>query len=190
MQQQIEQGAATDVFISASPKYMEALENKDLVLMDTKVNLLKNKVVLIVPAENTTINSFDALVTDAVNTVGMGDPGSTPLGVYGTDVLNFYNIYNGVADKLVLAKDVREVVSWVETKNADAGFVFETDAKDKAGIRVAAVAPEESHKPVLYPAAVLKNNGNEDGAKEFLQFLQGERAKTVFEKYGFTTVNN
>ena len=156
---------------------METLIAEDLVLMDTKVNLLKNKVVLIVPEDNTTINSFEDLSRSDVEKVGLGDPGSTPMGVYGTEIMTYYNVFEIVKEKLVLAKDVREVLSWVETKNADAGFVFATDAKIGKNIRIAATAPEESHKPAVYPAAILKNNENK------------EEAKVIFEKYGFTTIN-
>ena len=80
------------------------------------------------PKDNSIINSFEDWSGSNVSKIGIGDPGSTPLGVYGTEIMNYYAIFDAVQEKLVFAKDVREVLSWVETQNADAGFVFETDA--------------------------------------------------------------
>ena len=188
LQQQIEQGAAADIFIPASPKHMEKLISEDLVLTDTKVNLLKNKVVLIVPSDNNAITSFEDLTKKSVTKIGIGDPTSVPVGVYAMEVLNYYNLFEKIESKLVNGKDVREVLSWVETKNAEAGVVYETEANIAEGVKVVATAPEDSHKPVTFPAAVLKDAQNQQGAKDFLNYLKGDEAKAKFEKFGFTKI--
>lgn len=90
-----------------------------------------------------------------------------------------------VNSKIVYAKDVKEVLSWVETGNADAGIVYETDTKVSDKVRLVARAPEGSHKPVYYPAAVIKESKNVDAAKDFVNFLYSSEAKPIFEKYGF-----
>lgn len=187
LQRQIEQGAAADLFISASAMHMDSLISKGLVLTDTKVNLLKNKIVLIVPKDNLATNSFEDLLS--ISKIGIGDPGSTSIGIYGTETMNYYNIFDAVKGKLVFAKTVREVLSWVETQNTGAGFVYETDAKAGKNVRIAAIAPEESHRPIIYPAAILKNNENKKGAEHFLLFLKDDsEAKEIFIKYGFTKI--
>jgi molybdate transport system substrate-binding protein len=86
----------------------------------------------------------------------------------------------------VYAKDVRAVLTYVETGNADAGFVYRTDALTSKKVRVVATAPADSHDPIVYPAAVLKNSKNAAAAREFLDFLEGPEASAVFENYGFT----
>ncbi|WP_245611921.1 molybdate ABC transporter substrate-binding protein [endosymbiont 'TC1' of Trimyema compressum] len=188
LQQQIEQGAPADLFMSAAPKQMNALEEKDLIVKGTRIDLLKNRVVLIVPSDNNQVASFEDLTKDSVTKIGMGDPASVPVGVYTKDVLNYFKLFEKIESKLVYGKDVREVLSWVETKNAEAGVVYETDAKVASGVKVAATAPEDSHKPVTYPAAVLKDAQNQQGAKDFLNYLKGDEAKAKFEKFGFTKI--
>lgn len=188
LQQQIEQGAPADLFMSAAPKQMNALEEKDLIIKDTRVDLLKNRVVLITPTDNNDVTSFEDLKKDSVAKIGMGDPESVPVGTYTMEVLNYFNLFAEIEDKLVYGKDVREVLSWVDTKNTEAGIVYETDAKVADGVKIVATAPEDSHKPVVYPAAVLKSTQNEAVTKAFLDYLKTDAAKAKFEKYGFTTL--
>ena len=188
LQQQIEQGAPADLFMSAASKQMDALEDKDLIIKDTRVDLLKNRVVLIVPSDNNHVTSFEDLTKESVTKIGIGEPTSVPVGTYTMEVLNYYNLFEKIQGKLVNGKDVREVLSWVETKNAEVGVVYETDAKVANGVKVVATAPEDSHKPVTYPAAVLKNSTNQQGAKDFLDYLKGDEAKAKFEKFGFTKI--
>lgn len=189
LQQQIEQGAPADIFISAAAAQMNVLKDKGLILEDTNKMLLENKVVLIVPKDSTSVTSFEDLAGDKIKKVALGEPASVPAGKYANEVLTKLNILDKVQPKVVQAKDVREVLTWVETGNADAGVVYETDAKVSDKVKIAAAAPEKSHSPVVYPAAVIKDSKNIDAAKEFLQFLSGDKAKAVFEKFGFHTVS-
>ncbi|HEY9649786.1 MAG TPA: molybdate ABC transporter substrate-binding protein [Coleofasciculaceae cyanobacterium] len=186
LQQQIEQGAPVDVFISAAEKQMNALQGKNLLLTDTRNNLLKNTVVLIVPKNSTGISDFKDLSSDKVRKIAIGDPQSVPAGQYGKEVLSSLKLFDPVKTKLVFAKDVRQVLSYVETGNTSAGLVYGTDAKISDKVRVVATAPEDSHSPIIYPVAVLKRSKNPEAAKEFVQFLSSEPAKGVFEQYGFS----
>lgn len=188
LQQQIEQGADTDIFISAAAKQMDALKDKKLIIDDTRKNLVGNRLVLVVPKDSSGVSDFKDLAGDKVKKVALGEPKSVPAGQYAEEVLKKLNILDAVKSKAVYAKDVKEVLTWVETGNVDAGVAYETDAKASGKVQIAAVASEDSHKPILYPAAVISGSKNQDAAKDFLNYLYSEKAKPVFEKYGYTFV--
>ena len=117
----------------------------------------------------------------------MGEPNSVPVGRYTEEVINFYKILNKIRSKIIYAKNVRQVLSYVETGNVNAGFVYLSDAKTSEEIRLVEVFPKNSHSSIVYPIAVLKNSKNPKIAKEFSQFLFNPSAKKVFNKYGFGT---
>ncbi len=190
LQQQIEQGAPVDIFISAAPKQMNALQDKDLLLADTRQDLLKNQVVLVTPKDGTGISDFQELAGDRASKIAIGNPESVPAGHYGKEVLTSLNLYSAIAAKLVFAKDVRQVLAYVETGNVDAGVVYATDAKISDQVQVVATAREDIHSPIIYPVAVLKDSKNSDPAKEFVQFLSSEDAKLMFEQYGFAVTSD
>jgi molybdate transport system substrate-binding protein len=186
LQLQIEQGAPVDVFFSAAPKQMDALESKGLLLAGSRKDLLQNEVVLIVPKDSKLgLASFKDLTRADVKHVAMGEPASVPAGEYAKETLTSLGIYDAVQAKAVLAKDVRQVLTYVDTGNVDAGIVYATDAMTSDKVRVAATAPPKSHALVIYPAAVIKDTKNSDAAKAFLDFVAGPRGTAVFEKYGF-----
>ena len=185
LQQQIEQGAPVDVFISAAQKQMDALEAKNLLLAGTRQDLLKNEVVLIVPRNANAPSGFQDLTGSAVERFSLGQPESVPAGQYGKEVLTSLNLYEQIEPKTVFAKDVRQVLTYVETGNVDAGIVYATDALLSDQVKVVATAPEASHEPIIYPVAVLERTENPEAAKEFVQFLSGDRAQELFEEYGF-----
>ncbi|HKV04710.1 MAG TPA: molybdate ABC transporter substrate-binding protein [Candidatus Acidoferrales bacterium] len=186
LQLQIEQGAPVDVFLSAAPKQMDALDKKGLLLEGTRRDFLRNGVVLIVP-KNAALNvsSFQDLTQPNVSRVALGEPTTVPAGQYAMEVLTSLGIYKAVSSKAILAKDVRQVLTYVETGNVDAGFVYSTDALSSAKVRVVAQAPGNSHAPVIYPAAVVKATKNASAARAFLDFLSGPRGRAIFQKYGF-----
>ncbi|KPU46153.1 molybdate-binding periplasmic protein precursor [Oxobacter pfennigii] len=185
LQQQIENGAEVDVFLSAAVKQMDALKNKGLLIDETRKDFLENKVVLIVPKNSTSVTGFKDLTSEAVKQIGLGEPTSVPVGQYSEEILKNLNLLDSIKSKVVYGKDVREVLTWVETSNADAGMVYETDAKISDKVKIVAHAPEGSHVPVYYPAAVIKASKNVDAATDFVNFLYSEKAKPIFEKYGF-----
>lgn len=185
LQRQIEQGAPVDVFISAAAKQMDALQQNGLLVDSTRQNLLKNQVVLIVPKDADAVTGFQDLVSDRVKKVAIGEPQSVPAGKYAQEVLTSFKIFQLLQPKLVFGKDVRQVLSYVETGNVDAGIVYKTDGKRSNQVKMVATAPETSHSPVLYAIAVVKASKNTAAAKEFVQFLSGSAAGAVFEKSGF-----
>jgi len=189
LQKQIEQGAAVDVFVSAATKNMDLLAEKGLISEGTRKDFLGNKIVLVVPSGTSEISDFKDLLNDNVEKIGIGEPKSVPAGQYSEELLQNLGIVDFLKSKFVYAKDVREVLLWVETGNADAGFVYETDAKASDKVRVVARAPEGMHTPIFYPAAVIKESKNIKEAEEFVKFLYSDKAKTIFEKYGFLFID-
>lgn len=185
LQQQIEQGAEVDIFISAALKQMKELEDKHLLSEDMPVDLLENTMVLIVPKNDSGITGFMDLTNGNIKKIALAEPKSVPAGQYAEEVLKKLNIFENIKSKFVYGNDVKQALTWVETGNAEAGIVYETDAKASDKVKVVEIAPKASHEPVLYPAAIIKTSKNMAAAREFMGFLTSEKAKVIFEKYGF-----
>ncbi len=187
LQTQIEEGAPVDIFISAAQKQMKALEEGGHILDGTIKTLLVNKVVLITPkAGNIDVKSFEDLTKDEIKKIAIGDPGNVPVGQYSEEIFDNLNISDQVNSKLILANDVRTVLTWVESGEVDCGIVYATDAFTSNDINIITEAPEGSHKEVSYPVAVIKDSKNPDRSKSFLDFLSTDEAVKLFEKYGFS----
>jgi len=184
---QIEQGAPVDVFFSAAEKQMDELEAQGLIDADSRRDLVGNALVLIAPAQAATLHSFQDLSNPAIKAIALGETSTVPAGMYAQQTLEHLGLFAAVQKKVVYAKDVRAVLTYVETGNADAGMVYQTDANTSKKVRVIAVAPADSHDPILYPAAVLRDSKNKPAARAFLEFLAGPDARAVFQKYGFTS---
>lgn len=185
LQQQIEQGAPADIFISAAKKQVDALEQKGLLVAGTRNIIAKNRLVLVVPNNFVGVTSFYNLQDAKVKKIAIGEPRSVPAGQYAQQVLEKLKIWNQVKPKLVFANNVRQVLASVETGNAEAGLVYVTDAKISNKVKIVVAADEKYHSAIIYPLAVVKRSKNLAAAKEFSQFLSSEQAKTVFKKYGF-----
>lgn len=187
LQTQIEEGVPADVFISAATKQMTALNEEGLMDSDSIVNLLENKVVLIVPKNSTAgITSFEDVVTDKVAMIGLGEPGSVPVGQYSEEIFTTLGILDEVKAKANYGSDVRTVLSWVETQAVDCGIVYATDAYTSDLITIVCEAPKDSCKQVIYPAGVVKASENSEAAAEFVAYLQSDEAMKLFERYGFS----
>ena len=186
LQKQIEQGAPVDIFMSAATKQMEILSQESLLLEDTKVNLLGNTVVLVVKSDSHLATAFKDSGSNEIQKIALGEPKTVPSGQYAEEIYKTLNILDEVKEKAVYGKSVTEVLTWVESGNVDAGVVYVTDAKASTKVKVVAVATKDLYKtPVVYPVAVIKDSNNVDASKEFLQFLCSEKAKIVFQQYGF-----
>ncbi len=187
LQQQIEQGAPTDIFMSAASKQMNELEEGELLLDGTRVDLLQNELVLVVPKGFEGISEFTDVTKEEIELIAIGDPESVPAGKYAQEAFTTLEIWDELESgkKLMLGKDVREVLAYVETEAVQVGAVYRTDAGISDKVEVAAVAPDGSHAPVIYPVAVIKDSPNPEEAKALIDFLTGEKARAVFEKFGF-----
>lgn len=185
LQQQIEQGAPADIFISAGKKQVDALEQKGLLLAGTRTNLANNRLVLVVAQDVVGVTSFYDLTDAKIKKIAIGEPRSVPAGQYGEQVLKKLQLYDRLKPKLVFANNVRQVLAAVETGNAEAGLVYATDAKISNKVKVVVAADDKFHSPIVYPIAVVKSSKNPTAAKEFVQFLSGNQAKDILKKYGF-----
>lgn len=190
LQQAIENGGETDLFFSAAQKQMNALDEKDELAEGTRKDLLRNEVVLIVPNDsNKNISDFNDVATDKVEKIALGEPKGVPVGQYSEEIFTALNILDVVKTKAVYGSDVRQVLAWTESGEVDCGVVYATDAAISDKVKIICAAPEGSHKPVIYPAAVIKSSKNLDAAKKFLEFTSSDAAKKVFANYGFKSIN-
>jgi molybdate transport system substrate-binding protein len=151
---------------------------------------LNNKVVLVIPADSTLgLTSFNDLTKDIVKKIAIGDPKSVPAGTYGQQAFDKLGITESIQSKLILGSDVRQVLSYVESGDVDAGIVYSTDAVVSSKVKVVASAPEEINAKIVYPVAVIKASQNTDAAQDYIDFLFTAKAKEIFEKFGFTTIS-
>ncbi len=200
---QIQEGATCDVFISAAQKQMDQLdaskdnianpEQLDFINSDSRMDLLENKVVLVVPENNPkNINSFDDLKSklesgDVLLAMGNSD---VPVGQYTQKILQYWGLdEKALADagEITYGSNVKEVTTQVSEGSADCGVVYYTDAYS-AGLKIVGEATEEMCGKTIYPAAVMKNSEHPEQAQEFLAYLSSDAAAKVFEKVGFVVV--
>jgi len=199
---QIEEGAECDLFISAAPKQMNALDaakdadsgnpdGLDFVLSDTRIDLLENKVALAVPEGNPAgIGSYDDLAArlkEGNVLLAMGNS-DVPVGQYTQKIFAFYELNEeelAAAGVLTYGSNVKEVTTQVSEAAVDCGIIYATDAFS-ADLTVVDTATKEMCGQVIYPAAVLNITKNEEAAKAFLAYLQGPEASEVFESVGFS----
>ena len=185
LQQQIEQGAPVDLFISAGKSQMDALEQKGLIVTATRKNVVGNELVL-VASKDSKLNAFDGLKDVTVKKIAIGTPESVPAGQYAKDTLTTLGMWDQLQPKLIQAKDVRSVLNYVETGEVDAGLVYRTDAATSDKVKIVAAAPAGSSKPIIYPMAIIASSKHQQEAQQFEDFLASAEATQLFEKYGFT----
>ena len=187
LQTQIEEGLAADVFMSAAVKQMKALDEGGWIASETVVDLLENKIVLIVPAgQEEGITAFEEIVK--ADSIALGDPESVPAGQYAREALLRLGLWEDVSAKASFGTNVTEILNQVAEASADAGIVYATDAAGMADkVSVVAQAPEAGlSDKVIYPVAVVKGTAHREAADCFVKFLTSQEAIEVFQSYGFT----
>jgi molybdate transport system substrate-binding protein len=185
LQKQIEEGAPVDLFLSAGKRQMDELAAKGLIVPATRSDLLSNEMVLIVAREKkNSIRSFDDLAGKA-QSFSIGMPETVPAGKYGKQTLESLKLWDKLEKRIVFANNVRQVLAYVDSGNVDAGLVYKSDTVAlKSGV-MAAVAPEGSHAPIVYPMAIIKGSKNPATAEKFMEFLNTPEASKVFTRYMF-----
>ncbi|OBU07196.1 molybdate ABC transporter substrate-binding protein [Morganella psychrotolerans] len=187
---QIENGAPADIFISADQKWMDYAQEKNLIVNDTRKTLLGNELVLIA-AKDSKIDKIDInKQTDWVKLLdggrlAVGDPDHVPVGIYAQEALENLGAWKVVDPLLARTNNVRSGMALVERGEAPLGIVYGSDAVASDKVKVVAIFPADSHKPVEYPIAILKESKNAD-AKGFYDYLQTPQAKEIFKRYGFS----
>lgn len=186
LSQQIAQGAPADVFLSASLSDMDKLEEQKLILSDSRADFAKNELILITNKNSSlTVNSFEDIPVDSIQHLAIGQPESVPVGRYTKEVLQHLKLWERLQGKLVLGSDVRQVLTYVESGNADLGIVYASDAAVATNSKVLATAEPEWHKPIVYTAAIVAASTRTEQAKAFIDYLTSEKGKEILKKYGF-----
>ena len=191
---QIESGAPADLFISANPEWMDYLEAGKRVVASTRVNLLGNRLVLIAPMDSSLdqvgikdgFDIFALLGSDG--RLAMGDPAHVPAGIYGKQSFEMLGVWASLESRVAPMQDVRAALVMVERGETPLGVVYATDAALSERVKVVGVFPEETHPPIVYPAAVVSELKKKD-ALALLEFLKTPAVQAVFEKHGFALVN-
>jgi len=182
---QIEAGAPVDVFIAADDANMNALQKAGAILPKTRVVLARNRLVLVVPSDSkSNIRSFRDLQRSDISRVAIGAP-TVPAGMRAQEVFEHLGFWPKVQAKAVRGKDVREVLAQVEAGNVEAGVVYASDAATSKRVRVVATAPDSLHKPIRYPAAVLKTSRNPALSGRFLAYASSHKARATWKAAGF-----
>ncbi len=187
LQKQIEAGAPSDIFASAGERQMDELQRRGFILADTRRNLVRNALVLIVPANTRLpLHSFEELALPAVTRVAMGNPKTVPAGQYASQALKNLKLWNRLENRLVLAENVRQVLDYVVRGEVEAGMVYSSDVSIARGkVTVAVLAPEDSHDPILYPIAAVKTTRYRSDALNFIELTLSGNGQEILAKYGF-----
>lgn len=186
LSKQIEQGAPVDVFISASNEEFASLVDKKLIKKGNANNLLKNELVLIASPDSK-ISSLKDI--DSVDKIAIGIPETVPAGKYAKESFESIGIWRQTEKRIILAKDVRQVLSYVETGNVSLGVVYKTDALTTENVKIVETIATSTHSPIVYPVGIINTTTHLEEAEDFHQFLKSDEAVTIFKKYGFTTID-
>ena len=184
LQQQIQKGAPIDVFVSAGDKQMDRLEKAGLLVAGSRRVIAGNQLVLVVPSRSPLHSlRFQGLDSMAIRRIAIGDY-SVPAGDYGRQTLAYYGLSEAVKAKLVPLGSVRAVANAVAAGHVDAGIVYKSDAHNGPNLRIVAGAPEASHAPIRYSAAVITASRQAKLASAYLASLTTAQASQVFRRYG------
>lgn len=183
---QIQEGAPTDVFISADEAKMDQLQRQHLIVNASRRSILSNTLVIVVPNDSRLkIASPADLAGRSVKTIALAEPSAVPAGIYAKQYLRKIGLWPNVVGKVIPTENVRSALAAVESGNADAGIVYATDALVSKGVRVAYEVPVAEGPNISYPVAIVSDSRDKAAAERFLQFLQSRTAVDLFRKYRF-----
>jgi molybdate transport system substrate-binding protein len=187
----MEQGVPADLFISADVDWMDYVAKKGLIDAASRVNLLGNRIVLIAPRDSTVTadvkQGFDLARALGGGKLAMGNVDAVPAGKYGKAALEKLGAWGGVRGAVAQADNVRAALLLVARGEAALGIVYSTDAAAEPNVKIVGTFPEDSHPPIIYPAAVIEGAKSPE-AKPFLEYLKSARARPAFEKQGFAVL--
>ncbi|MBM7694132.1 molybdate transport system substrate-binding protein [Peribacillus deserti] len=187
LKSQISNGAPVDLFLSASSDEIEHLIDEGQIRRKDTEAFIGNSLVLIMPQGRSVYpDSFKSLIKPEIKKISIGVPETVPAGTYAKETLQSAGIWNEVEGKMVFAKDVRQVLTYVETGNVDAGIVYRTDALSSENISLVTEAENGMHSEIVYQFGIINRSKNKEAARDFLSFLTSKEAARVFEKNGYT----
>lgn len=188
---QIQQGAPADIFISANAEWMDVLEKDGLIDAGSRFDLLANSLVLVAHGKNAApvqiAPGMDLAGMLGENRLAVALVDAVPAGIYGKAALQSLGLWDAVAPKVAQADNVRAALALVSTGEAPMGIVYATDALADVNVSVIGTFPDDTHPPVIYPAAAIAASDNPLNAG-FLEYLKGSAARTAFERKGFVVV--
>lgn len=184
LSQQIKSGAPVDLFFSAAEDKVDQLIDHHDIEQQNTVKLLKNHLVLIA---NKPMKSLNALKQADIQKIAIGEPKVVPAGQYAKAALTKAGLFQPLKDKFIYTKDVRQVLTYVETKNVDAGIVYTSDLKSTDKIKYHYNIEDKLHDDIVYPLALIKSSKHPKEAKAFYQYLQSKESLKIYESYGFDT---
>lgn len=183
---QIEGGAPVDVFASAAEDQMDMLATKGFVYNDTREDFVENSLVMIAPKGNTLgLTGMQDLTKTEVEKISIGNPDSVPAGKYAKEAITNAGLWDSVSGKMLMAENVKQALVYVEKEEADAGFVFMTDVSSAQPDTIEVVTSVPVSTPITYPIAVVSSTQNQDDSQLFIDFVTGEKGKSILEQYGF-----
>lgn len=188
---QMEQGAPADLFMSADEEWMNYVQERNLIVNDTRVSPLGNSLVLIAPADaarpvSLTRETDLRALLGPNGRIATGDPAHVPVGRYAQAALTWMGQWDAIAPRLARADNVRAALLLVERGEAPFGIVYGTDAAASRGVRVVGTFPIASHTPVTYPFALTRRAADNAQARALLAFLTGPEARPTWQRFGFS----
>ncbi len=187
LQRQIEKGAPADVFISASPRQLIALEASGLLEAESRRNLLTNRLVVVSDeTERISVDTPADLAAPEISRIAIGHPSIVPAGAYAKEALMHFGLWETLRPKLIFGVDVRATLAYVTSGNVDLAIVYKTDTVVSHSVRVLYQVPPEAYAPIIYPAVIIKNSPQKQLARRFITYLQSAEKSEIFEKHGFT----
>jgi len=188
---QIEAAAPADIFISADLDWMDYLAKRNLIKLETRANLLGNRLVLIAPVDSiaklSIAPNFPLAQALGNGRLAIADPNGVPAGRYGKAALETLGVWSSVADKLAPAENVRATLALVSRGEAPLGIVYQTDADSDKAVKIVGTFSQDTHPPIIYPITVVASSTN-PAALGYLAYLKSPAARPTFEKHGFTVL--
>jgi molybdate transport system substrate-binding protein len=184
---QIVNGAPVDLFVSADEAQMDLVAAAGLLKDGSRVDVLRNQLAIAVPSDRPrTFRSVRELTDPAFKRIAIGDPAAVPAGVYARQYLEKEGLWDKVQSRIVPTGSVRAALAAVESGAADAAIVYRTDTRVALGATVAWIVPADRGPRIVYPAAIVRTSAASEEAKRFLDYLRGEPAARIFQRFGFT----
>ena len=189
LQRQLEKGASADVFISASPYQVVALETHGLLETESRQDLLTNQLVLVSDkTAEIAVETLTNLTAPEISRIAIGHPDIVPAGTYAKEALAHFGLWETLHPKMIFGTDVRATLAYLTSGNVDVAIVYKTDTTLTPNIKVVYQFPSDAYTPITYPAVVLKGSQRGQLARKFVGYLRAAGSTKIFEKHGFTVL--